>query len=144
VASGGQSLPTERCIQRGILDMLRKCFPHVIYHHAAVTKLAGTGKQRGMQMGAMKGDGFRVGFPDLALFWAPRTGAMIECKRPKTGKVSEEQAKLHEALRGIGWPVAVVTSIDEAYTFLRECGAPWAGIDPRANPPADCVWRKIG
>jgi hypothetical protein len=86
----------------------------------------------------------RKGFPDLLILWAPRTGAMIECKRPKTGKVSEEQAKLHEALRGIGWPVAVVTSIDEAYTFLRECGAPWAGIDPRANPPADCVWRKIG
>lgn len=120
----GAILPSERQVQRSILDMLRKLYPSVIYHHAAVTLLTGNDRERGMQMGAMKGDGFKVGFPDLVLLWPEAKGCFIEVKRPKIGKVSEAQAAMHGALRSIGWPVAVVTSVDEARAFLAECGAP--------------------
>jgi hypothetical protein len=125
-------LPTERQVQRSILDMIRLCFPAAIYHHAAVTLLSGNERQRGMQMGAMKGDGFKPGFPDLIVLWPHGKGALIEVKRPKVGKVSPVQAELHEQLAAIGWPVAVVTSPEDAFDFLKAEGAPWSGVELRA------------
>ena len=133
----GGPLPTERSTQRSILKMCGTCFPHTVIHHAAVTMLAGTGKQRGMQMGAMKGDGFKPGWPDLIILWACGKGGLFEVKRefgPRGGGggvVSEAQIDLHVKLAGIGWPVAIVRTVDEAYMQLREWGAPWSGIDPR-------------
>lgn len=124
-------LPTERSVQREILKMCGQCFPHTIIHHSAVTRLVGSDKQRGMQMGAMKGDGFKPGFPDLVILWAHNTGIFLEVKRPKTGKLSDAQIAMHTALEAIGWPVAVVTSADEAFEFLRQRGAPWSGVEWR-------------
>jgi hypothetical protein len=34
--------------------------------------------------------------------------------------------------------------VDEAYGFLRACGAPWSGIDPRTNPVADAYHPRAG
>jgi hypothetical protein len=86
--------------------------------------LAGDATARFKQMGALKGDGLKVGFPDLLCLWAPGKGASIEVKRPKTGKLSADQVAVHETLLGLGWPVATVDNIDDAYRFLIECGAP--------------------
>jgi hypothetical protein len=49
-------------------------------------------------------------------------------KRAKTGKVSDEQKAVHETLNEMGWRCGVVRSVEEAYDFLKACGAPWAGI----------------
>ena len=130
-------IPTERQEQRAILKMIGLSFPKVIYHHSAVTRLVGTPKQRGMQMGALKGDGFKSGFPDLVLLWPAGKCAFLEVKRSKGGKVSPEQAKFHETLVGMGHLIAVVTGTDEAYMTMRRWGAPWNGIDPRLCPVAD-------
>lgn len=124
-------LPTERQVQRAILGMVRLCFPATIIHHSPNgAHLAGSDIARFKQMGALLGDGMMKGWPDLQVLWAGGV-AFIEVKRPKLGKVSPEQLKLHDALRGIGWPVLVATNVDDAYMFLRECGASWSGIDPR-------------
>jgi hypothetical protein len=129
MSRGGElPAPTERQIQRASLEMIRTCFPRVLYHHSAVTLLSGTPKQRGMQMGAMKGDGFKVGFPDIICLWPVRTGCLIEFKRPKGGVVSDKQDEMHKLLVEIGWPVRVCKSVDDAYAFLRESGAPWNGV----------------
>ena len=48
--------------------------------------------------------------------------------RPKTGKLSDAQRAVHARLEEIRWPVAVVTSVQQAFDYLRECGAPWSGI----------------
>jgi hypothetical protein len=128
MARGDELLPTERQVQRSVLDMLRKCYPRVWYTsipNGAV--LAGDRSSRGRQMGAMKGDGLKIGAPDLLLLWAPGKGAFIECKRPKLGKLSEAQIDVHARLAEIRWPVAVVTSMEQAYDFLFECGAPRSG-----------------
>ncbi len=129
---GGVSAPiqTERQVQRASLEMIRRCFPRVLYHHSAVTQLIGTGKQRAMQMGAMKGDGFKPGFPDILCLWPVRTGCLIEFKRPKGGVVSEAQDEMHRLLIEIGWPVRVAKSVEDAFEFLKESGAPWNGIAP--------------
>ena len=118
-------IPTERQVQRSILRMAGLCFPKIFI--TAIPNgahLAGDSTARFKQMGALKGDGLKTGFPDLLCLWAPRSGAMLEVKRPKTGRLSDDQRAVHETLTALEWPVATVTSTEEAYWFLRECGAP--------------------
>lgn len=122
-------LPTERQVQRSILAMCGLCFPDVFI--TAIPNgahLAGNERQRAMLMGSMKGDGLKVGFPDLLCLWNHGHGALIEVKRPKLGKLSDAQIVLHERLRKIGWPVFVITTTHGAFTILRHIGAPWSGI----------------
>lgn len=127
------ALPTERQVQRGILKMCGLCFPKVFI--TAIPNgahLAGNDQARFKQMGALKGDGLKVGFPDLLCLWSVGKGALIEVKRPKLGKMSPDQSAVHMILMDLGWACRVVTSETEAFQFLRGCGAPWSG----------CVWRE--
>jgi len=118
-------LPTERQVHRAILRMIRECFPRALVHHSPNgAHLAGGPAARFKQIGALKGDGMLQGFPDLAVFWAPAKVAMLEIKRPKLGRVSPEQKDIHDRLDEIRIPVAVVTSVQEAYDFLFSLGAP--------------------
>ena len=120
--------PTERQVQRGILEMAGTCFPDVYIHHSPNgAYLAGSKRDRQIAGGILKGDGCKTGFPDLICMWAPGKGALIEVKRPKTGTLSDEQKAVHERLSSMDWPVRTVTSPDEAYAFLVECGAPCVG-----------------
>lgn len=125
---GKPILPTERQVQRGILKMAGLCFPKV--YITAIPNgahLAGNDQARFKQMGALKGDGLKVGFPDLLCLWAVGKGALIEVKRPKLGKMSPDQSAVHMILMDLGWACSVVTSETEAFEFLRDCGAPWSG-----------------
>jgi hypothetical protein len=129
--------PTERQIQREILAMRKIAFPRVfLFAIPNGAQLAGNATARFKQIGALKGDGLVTGCPDLCALWNGGA-AMLEVKRPKSGRLSDDQRNIHELLTGLGIPVRTVTSIDQAYSFLRECGAPWSGIDPRINPVAD-------
>lgn len=126
-------LPTERQVQRGILRMAGLCFPKVyITHIPNGAHLAGNDTARFKQMGAMRGDGLKPGFPDLLCLWASGKGALIEVKRPKLGKMSADQSAVHMILMDLGWACSVVTSEVGAFEFLRDCGAPWSGS----------VWRE--
>lgn len=117
-------LPTERQVQRKILEMCGTCFRDVLIHHSPNgAHLAGNDRARFKQMGALLGDGMKPGWPDLICIWNGGL-AFIEVKRPKLGKVSPHQEGMHEVLTKMGFPVAVVTSQDEAYEFLLKCGAP--------------------
>ena len=121
------AVPSERSVQRQILAMCGTCFPDVLIHHSPNgAQLAGNPTARFKQIGALKGDGMRKGFVDLIAIWSGGV-AFIEVKRPKLGRLSPEQAVMIERLRGMGWPVAVVTSTDEAHTFLKNSGAPCVG-----------------
>ena len=117
-------LPTERQVQRSILAMCGVAFPDVFVTHVPNgAHLAGSSVARFKQIGALKGDGLKVGFPDLLALWSGG-GALLEVKRPKLGRVSPEQKALHARLEAVGWPVAVVTSDREAFAALRDRGAP--------------------
>lgn len=118
-------LPTERQVQRSILQMAGTCFPDV--YITAIPNgahLAGNDRQRKIQGGCLVGDGMKKGFPDLLCLWSPGDGCLIEVKRPKLGQLSDAQKAVHARLVELCWPVATVTSQDEAYRFLRQCGAP--------------------
>jgi hypothetical protein len=129
MAPGGVNQPTERQVQRAILAMCGTCFPRVLIHHSPNgAQLAGNATARFKQIGALKGDGFKVGFPDLLCLWPGPRGAFMEVKRAKGGVLSDAQKAMHEQLNAIGWPCKVVRSPEEAYDFLKELGAPWNGI----------------
>lgn len=122
-------LPTERSVQRSILAMAGTCFRDVFI--TAIPNgahLAGGEIARFKQMGALKGDGLKVGMPDLLCLWSPGDGCFIEVKRPKLGKLSPQQISVQQKLIDLCWPVATVTSQEEAFTFLKSCGAPCSGV----------------
>lgn len=137
-APGG--LPTERQIQRAILAMRKVAFPQVfIFHVPNGAHLAGSQTARFKQMGALKGDGLVNGVPDLFALWSVQKIAALEIKRTPKSPVSAEQKAVHELLASLGIPCRIITSVDEAYVFLRECGAPWSGVDPRTDK-SDPLW----
>lgn len=118
-------LPTERQVQRSILRMMGTCFKDVLAVHVPNgAHLAGNDAERSRQMGALLGDGLKKGFPDVLCLWSPGKGALLEIKRPKLGRLSSEQEAMHETLRRLRWPIETVTSQEDAYQFLVECGAP--------------------
>lgn len=120
--------PTERQVQRNILRMAGTCFRDVFI--TAIPNgahLAGDAHQRKIQGGCLVGDGMKKGFPDLLCIWRPGKGCSLEVKRPKLGVMSEDQERVHERLRSLGWPVATVDNIDDAYRFLLAAGAPCSG-----------------
>lgn len=119
------AIPTERQTQRAILAMCGSCFRDMlVFHIPNGAHLAGNTVARFKQMGALKGDGFKVGVPDLECVWSPGRTAFLEVKREKLGRLSDEQRAMHGRLTALGVPVATVTSPEEAYAFLIECGAP--------------------
>ena len=127
MASGG-ALPTERQVQRAILKMAATCFPDVLIHHSpGGAHLAGSTTARFKQMGALKGDGLKNGFPDLVCLW---TGGIcfMEVKRPKLSRVSPEQKEMIERIEGMGHRIAVVRSVEDAHGFLKDCGAPCKAV----------------
>ena len=137
-------LPTERQTQRAILAMCGVSFPRVFVTHVPNgAHLAGDAGARFRQIGALKGDGLKIGFYDLLLLWPTGWGASLEVKRAKTGKVSPAQAVMAETYERLGWPAAVVTSVDEAYMKLREWGAPWSGHDPRMVKLVDAYHPEV-
>jgi hypothetical protein len=122
-------LPTERQVQRAILKMCGTCFREVFI--TAVPNgahLAGNDVARFKQMGALKGDGLKIGFPDLLCLWRPGKGCSIEIKRPKLGRISPDQERVHGILDELEWPVTTVCSTEEAYHFLIACGAPCSAL----------------
>lgn len=129
MASAAAFQPSERQVQRSILAMCGLCFPRVFI--TAVPNgayLGGRPSERARQMGCLKGDGLKTGYPDLIIHWPTGKGACIEVKRPG-GRLSDDQKTVHAKLAAIGWPVATCESVDEAFRFLRECGAPWSGAE---------------
>lgn len=117
--------PTERQTQRAILQMCGIAFPEVFVTHVPNgAHLAGGDIARFKQMGALKGDGLKTGFPDLLCIWNHGI-AFIEVKRPGcAGRVSPDQKAIHAKLAAMGFAPAVVTSPTEAFDHLYARGAP--------------------
>lgn len=117
---------SERQTQRSILAMMGRAFPHVLVHHSPNGgHLAGDREARFRQVGALKGDGMKIGWPDLTCIWN-RGVAFMEVKRPgySPSDVSPQQHEIHARLAEMGFAPAIVTSSEEAFAFLKERGAP--------------------
>lgn len=126
VAKRKLAAPTERCVQRAILRMLGIAFPKLLaWHIPNGAYLGDNPAARKRTMGVLLGDGLKPGAPDLACYWE-HGHQLIEVKRPgySPSNVSHEQITIHGQLAAMGFPVAIVTSAAEAFTLLRDAGAP--------------------
>lgn len=118
-------VPSERQVQRAILQMMGYAFPRVLVWHVPNGAYLGDNEQsRKRTMGMLLGDGLKPGAPDMAFYWN-HGHALVEVKRPgSAGRLSPEQQRIHAELDEMGWRVAVVTSPEEVFAFLVERGAP--------------------
>ena len=119
-------IPTERSVQRAIVQAIKLQFDAVVHHSPNGAYLSGSKTQRFMQAGALKGDGMLPGYPDLTVLWNGG-GKLLEVKRPKRSVTSDDQKAAHGLLESVGWPVTIVKSVDDALAALRAAGAPTRG-----------------
>lgn len=113
--------PLEEAVQRAIIDRLRMRGVLAVHvPNGAALKGGAIAAKR------LKGQGMRSGFPDLACYMAPGRHALLEVKRPgyTASAVREDQHAMHDQLRTLGIPVAIVTSQDEAVAVLQGLGWP--------------------
>ena len=113
---GANLAPTEREVQRAIVQLVRVKYPHVEIGHIPNGTRTSINTAR-----KMVGDGVLKGAPDLFLVWNGGVG-FFEVKRPG-GRVSHEQRALIGRWRDFGVNVAVVTSVDSADACLQLWGA---------------------
>ncbi|HEV7457338.1 MAG TPA: VRR-NUC domain-containing protein [Roseococcus sp.] len=124
--------PSEAMVQRAIIQMCQ-------FNGVMAVHVPNEAKRSMLGHVRAKMDGLRVGFPDLLLYRAGGKHALFEVKAPtwkapqppKPGrKPSKAYSKwadriaLYERLRGYGFEVEVVQSVDDARRYLRAWG--WA------------------
>lgn len=114
----------ERDIQRGIVALVRRCYPSVLI--AAIPNeqagASGDAEARARFGAARKASGVLSGHPDLILYLPGGRTLLLEVKAA-AGRVSEAQASLHARLWDMGHPVHVVRSIEDAQAALTRTGA---------------------
>jgi len=107
-------------IQSAFRGRLRYIAPSVV-----MVAIPNAGKRTVWQQRQVKREGISSGFPDCICMW-PGGIAFIEFKTPK-GRISDNQREWLDRLTGWGFRASVARSADEAFDFLRECGAPVVG-----------------
>ena len=109
-------------IQRSIVKWLRRVMPGALIHHSPNEHRRKRGKAAMIHAVKNKESGVVTGFPDLVVLPYANVGACFFEVKAKGNYANEEQKKVHEQLRALGYRVAVVRSIDDARAALREWG----------------------
>jgi hypothetical protein len=96
---------------------------------ALFTAVPHGGYRRPIEAAIMKAEGVVAGCPDLLIFTRTvemvnrgRVGIAIEMKRPKGGRVSQEQATWIASLQAYGWVAQVCNGAGEALELLKKWG----------------------
>lgn len=84
-------------------------------------QLAGTPKQRAMQMNSLKASGLCVGFPDITVYGGGRKIGHLEIKTPGE-KQSANQVECQQWIEAMGHSYAVATSIADVDKALNAWG----------------------
>ena len=114
-----RSNPEEQ-IHKSIVTYLRAVLPHAwkVQHTPNGGALKG-------EAGRAKGMGAIAGWPDLAIYGRIETPVtyFLEVKAPG-GRVADHQCDVHDGLTDLGFPVAVVRSIDDVRAFIAKHNLP--------------------
>jgi hypothetical protein len=109
--------------------------------------LAGTERQRAMQVSRLKRMGMQPGFPDwcLPIPAAPYAGLYVEMKRRQGGRVSADQKTWLGRLRWLGHDVHVAEGADHAKRivtdYVARTGHPLViGYAPRPEIDFSATW----
>jgi hypothetical protein len=116
---------SERDIHQSIVDWLQVALPDgSVFHHSP-----NEGRHKVQYRVMQKRLGVRAGWPDIEIFanrtwWREDTGlhwapVFLEIKTP-TGRLSENQKRIHDKMNKAGCHVAVVRSIDETCEALSQ------------------------
>jgi len=106
-------------VHRAVVALVRRAYPQARVVHLENETF---GRLTEAQIGAKVADGMWIGAPDLAVFWDNGTTVFLECKAEAGGVVEGRQQDCHRWLRGKGFFVAVVCSVDEARQAFRDAG----------------------
>ena len=110
-------------IHRAILTYLRTQFPRAVVHHSA-NSIGRSGLSIARQIASNTAMGTVKGFPDLTCLMPGGRVWFFEVKAPGNYPDKTQRA-LHEHLRGLGFRVAVVRSIEDVAAAISE----WTGAD---------------
>lgn len=120
-------------IQRAIVAYLRATFPDCIVHHCR-NEINKRGSHIARELAGAKRKGAVTGFPDLmVLLYATRGPLFFEVKA-EGNYATPEQKAVHDHLRALGYPVAVVRSIQDVRDCLREWSIPTRDADVQFIP----------
>lgn len=126
----------EYTLQRDCISWLRSAYPDLQNRFTAT--VGGAHLKNGpITYNKLRASGYLPGIPDVLIFKAryPFHGLFIEMKTA-SGRVTEQQVAVHDALRAEGYMLAVCRSIQEFQTtvsvYLR---APWLSLTTPAPPP---------
>ena len=111
----------EAQIQRGIIAWLRCVMPDALVHHGK-NEINKRGAAIAIELANAKRNGAVTGWPDLIVLPFANVGPVFfEVKAPR-GYPSPAQKSVHEQLTRLGYPVAVVRSVDDVRASLVEWG----------------------
>lgn len=108
-------------IQTAIVDYLRTVMPSAIVHHCK-NEINKRGPDIAREIAKAIRRGMVPGFPDLLVLPFANVGPILFEVKAEGNYADERQKEIHERLRGLGYRVAVVRSIDDVRECLREWG----------------------
>lgn len=111
----------ERKVQIAIVKWLRVVMPDAIIQQTR-NETHKRGKAGQIAGGMNKAAGAYTGFPDLIVLPFANIGAFFLEVKAEGGRTSDAQKECHIRLRNLGYPVAVVRSIDDVREFLGDHG----------------------
>lgn len=106
-------------VHRAVVALVRRAYPQAEVMHLENETF---GRLSQAQAAAKRADGMRLGAPDLITAWPGGKIVWLEVKRERGGKTSDLQNDCHARLRGMGFHVAVVRSVDEAKAAFQAAG----------------------
>lgn len=112
----------EQALQIQIVNHLALMAPDVLAFH-----VPNGGKRDVREAMRFKAMGVVSGIPDLVCTWPVGRIGFIELKATAKDDSSDNQKAIQSRLRGMGFPVTVARSVEEALDALREWGAPIRG-----------------
>lgn len=111
----------EHKIQVSIIRWLRAVMPHALVQHSR-NEHGKRGTAGMIAAQTQRAAGVMPGFPDLIVLPYANVGPFFLEVKSKTGSVTSVQTQVHAMLRGLGYKVAVVRSIDDVRAFLTAEG----------------------
>jgi hypothetical protein len=119
----GRRIDREGPIHRSIVEWLRVVLPSECIVHHCRNEINKRGSAIARELAEAKRKGAVTGFPDLLILpFANGVGACFLEVKAEGNYTDKNQKEVHERLRALGYPVAVVRSIDDAREALIEFG----------------------
>jgi len=116
----GKRVDREGPVQRAIVDYLGKVMPQAIVHHCK-NEIKKRGKGIQIELAQAKRNGMKPGFPDLIVLPFVNVGPIFFEVKAEGNYASDSQKDMHQAMRKLGYRVAVVRSTED----VRECLVSW-------------------